>query len=360
MKKGYQEKEILARGKDIYIGIDVHKDSWHVTVCSEGEKILTVSMLSSYQTLKKLLKRFEDCRIKVAYEAGPCGFWLYDKLMSEGIETIVVPPSLIPIESGNRVKTDKRDSRKLAYLLQSNMLKRIHVLTEEERAQRELVRTRRQLVEHQCSAARQIKSKLLFYGIRSPFPGRSKWTKNYLIWLKGIIFKEETLKKSFERLIELYEYLTVQIKEISKEVVALSRIEKYLSRVELLRSVPGIGILSAMEILVELQDVGRFKSAMQLASYIGLTPSEYSTGQHIRQGGITRCGNKRVRTTLVESSWTLIGKDPFMQMKYRRLKRAKGGKRAIIAVARNLIIRLRKMLLTNEPYRIGCVAKAAV
>lgn len=359
MKKGYQEKEILARGRDIFIGIDVHKDSWHVTIRAEGIELVTVSMQSSYHALGKLLRRFEDCKIKIAYEAGPCGFWLYDRLMSEGIETIVVPPSLIPVESGNRVKTDKRDSRKLARLLESNMLKRVHVLTEEERVQRELVRTRRQLIEHQCDVARQIKSKLLFYGIRAPFPG-SRWTKSYLAWLKGIIFEQEILKKSFERLIELYEYLTVQIKEISKEVVVLSQSEKYLSRVELLRSVPGIGILSAMEILVELQEVGRFKSARHLASYIGLTPSEYSTGQLIRQGGITRCGNKRVRTALVESSWILIGKDPFMQMKYRRLKSAKGGKRAIIAIARNLIIRLRRMLLTNEPYRIGGVAKAAV
>lgn len=358
MKREYQKKEILARGKDVYIGVDVHKDSWHVTIRAEGEELLTVSMQSSYHALRKLLERFKDCKIRVAYEAGPCGFWLYDRLMSEGIETIVVPPSLVPVESGNRVKTDKRDSRKLARLFEGNMLKRVHVLTEEERAQRELVRTRRQLVEHQCDVARQIKSKLLFYGIRSPFPGRGKWTKSFLAWLKGLIFKEEVLKKSFERLIQLYEYLGVQIKEISKEVIALSRSEQYVRRVDLLRSVPGVGILSAMEILVELQDVGRFTSARHLASYIGLTPSEYSTGQLIRQGGITRCGNKRVRTALVESSWILIGRDPFMRRKYNKLKNAKGAKRAIIAIARNLIIRLRRMLLSNEPYRIVGVAKA--
>jgi transposase len=359
MKKGYQEKGILARGKDVYVGIDVHKDNWHVTIRGEGEEILNVNMSSNYHALKKLLGRFQDCRIRVSYEAGPCGFWLYDRLTADGIDTIVAPPSLIPTESGNRVKTDKRDSRKLAWLLESNMLKRIYVLTEEERAHRELVRTRRQLVEHQCDVARQIKSKLLFYGVKSAFSGRSKWTKSYLTWLKGSIFKEEILNKSVKRLLELYEYLGEQIKEISKEAIALSRSEKYLSRVNLLRSVPGIGILSAMEILVELQDVERFNSARQIASYIGLTPSEYSTGQHIRQGGITRCGNKRVRTILVESSWILIGKDPYMQMKYRRLKNAKGGKRAIIAIARNLIIRLRKMLLTNEPYRIGGARAAA-
>jgi transposase len=107
--------------------------------------------------------------LRVAYEAGPCGFSLHDMLTEDGIEAIVVPPSLIPIESGNRVKTDKRDSRKLARLLESNMLKKVFVLTEEERMHRELIRTRRQLVDHRGSVARQIKSKLLFYGISSPF-----------------------------------------------------------------------------------------------------------------------------------------------------------------------------------------------
>jgi transposase len=141
-------------------------------------------ILSQYHTLRKLLDHFKDCRIKVAYEAGPCGFWSYDRLTEDGIETIVVPPSLIPIESGNKVKTDKRDSRKLAKLLENNMLKRVYVLKEEDRVDRELLRTRRQIVEHRNDVARQIKSKLLFYGIRSPFSPRYGWgsTEDFNIW----------------------------------------------------------------------------------------------------------------------------------------------------------------------------------
>ena len=97
----------------------------------------------------------------------------------------------------------------------------------------------------------------------------------------------------------------------------------------------------------------RFRSADELASYIGLTPSEYCTGQYVRQGRITRCGNKRVRTCLVESSWILIRKDPLMRLKYNQLKQFKGAKRAIIAIARKWIIRIRRLLLNNEPYAIG-------
>lgn len=357
MKKGYQKDKTLARGKDVYIGIDVHKESWHVAARVDGEEVFHGSMASEYHSLRKLLDRFKECRIKAAYEAGPFGFWLHDRLSGDAIETIGVPPSLIPMESGNRVKTDKRDSRKLAKLLEGNILKKVYVLDEEDRADRELTRTRRQLLEHRGDVMRQIKSKLLFYGIKAPFSQkRESWSKRYVKWLRDLTFDHAVLKAPFESLIDLYEYLTSQVKKISKQVVALSRSEKYRHKITLLRSVPGIGILIGMELLVELADMERFKTAEEIASYMGLTPSEYSSGQHVRQGRITRCGNKRARTCLVESSWHLIVKDPLMRFKYMKLKTRKGAKKAIIAIARNLIIRIRRILLQDEPYVVGVAA----
>ena len=353
MKGELQNRKVLVRGREVFIGVDVHKESWHVTARTEGEEVFHGGIPSQYHTLRKLLDRFKDCKVKVAYEAGPCGFWLYDRLTEDGIEAIVVPPSLIPIESGNKVKTDKRDSRKLAKLLENNMLKRVYVLKEEDRVDRELLRTRRQIVEHRNDVARQIKSKLLFYGIRSPFSAKGRWTKQYLRWVKGLIFEREVLKVSFQSLIELYEYLSVQLVKMNKKVIELSRSEKYLDKVRLLRSVPGIGVLIGMELLVELPEMERFKSGDELASYVGLTPSEFSTGQYVRQGRITRCGNKRVRTCAVEGSWVLITKDRLMWGRYRRLKAMKGAKRAIIAIARMLMIRVRRILLSREPYRVG-------
>jgi transposase len=134
----------LVRGKEVYIGVDVHKESWHVTVRMEGEEVFHGGIPSQYHALRKLMGHFKDCRIRVAYEAGPCGFWFYDRLTEDGIEAIVVPPSLIPIESGNEVKTDKKDSRKLAKLLESHMLRRVYVVSEKDRADRELLMARRQ------------------------------------------------------------------------------------------------------------------------------------------------------------------------------------------------------------------------
>jgi transposase len=340
-------------GKTVFVGIDVHKENWHITVRMEGEEIFNSRIPGNYYSLQKVLQRFIGCQIKIAYEAGPFGFWLYDKLTEDGIETIVVPPSLIPLESGNRVKTDKRDSKKLARLLESNMLKRVYVLTEEERIHRELIRTRRQFVEHRGAVARQIKSKLLFHGISSPFPNRFGWGLKYIQWLKDLNLPSNYLRASLDTLIYLYEYLTGEIKKIIKRIVELSAIEKYKQRIKLIRTVPGIGLITGMEILVELQNVERFKTSREIASYIGLTPSEYSTGEHVRQGRITRCGNTRVRTALIESSWILVSRDPFMRLKYMKLKSFKGAKRAIVAIARKLIIRIRSMLLHNTPYMIG-------
>jgi len=342
-KRSYTEKQV-------FVGIDVHKESWHVTARSSGEEIFNGRIPGQYQSLRRILDRYRDARIKVAYEAGPFGFWLLDRLTQDGFETIVVPPSLIPIESGNKVKTDKRDSRKLATLLESNMLKHVHVLTPEEREHRDLLRTRRQIVEHRNNVARQIKSKLMFYGIRSPFSSTTRWSLQYVAWLKTITFETSYLKKAFELLIQMYEYLTRQIASINRAVVLLCRDKRYRERIKLLCTAPGIGRLTAIELLVELQDI---TSAEELASYIGPTPSEYSTGERTRQGRITRCGNKRVRTYLVESTWVLITKDPYLRAKYLRLKSLRGGKRAVIAIARKFLIRLRRMLLDNVPYRMA-------
>ena len=175
----------------------------------------------------------------------------------------------------------------------------------------------------------------------------------YVEWLKTLTFETDYLNEAFDLLIQLYEYLTLKIGQINRTVVRLCRDKKYRHRVKLLCTAPGIGRLTAIELLVELQDMTRFKSAEELASYIGLTPSEYSTGEKTRQGRITRCGNKRVRTYLVESTWVLITKDPYLRAKYLRLKSRRGGKRAVIAIARTFLIRLRRMLLDNVPYRMA-------
>jgi len=347
------------KGKVISVGIDVHSLSWQITALADGEVIMAVTVSKpDYPKFKALLARLQGNILRVAYEAGPAGFDLYDKLRADGIECIVVPPSLIPIESGNRVKTDKRDSYKLAKLLESNMLKKVWVLTPQQRADRQLVRTRRQITDHRSDVMRQIKSLLLFNSVPIPLPASRHWGAAFTSWLRSFDFGREHLARSVHSLLDLYEYLTREKRTLTQEVLGMAHAETYAERVALLKSVPGIGTLSAMEILVELQDVSRFKTAEQLAAYAGLTPSQYSSGERIRMGHITHAGNTRLRTTLVECCWILIWKDPGMRAKYESIKRLRGAKRAIVAISRKLCACIRRMLLDNVAYKVS-LPKAA-
>ena len=140
----------------VNIGIDMHKISWRITALVEGDTVLAITLANpSYDTFRKTISRFEGNHVRIAYEAGPGGFELYDKFTDDGIECIVTPPSLIPTESGSKVKTDKKDSYELALLLQSGLLKEVWVLSPEERAHRQLVRIRRQIVNHRSDVMRQ-------------------------------------------------------------------------------------------------------------------------------------------------------------------------------------------------------------
>jgi transposase len=348
-----KENKINFKGKMVNIGVDMHKLSWRITALVEGDVVLAVNLAKPrYDAFKQLISRFEGNYVRIAYEAGPGGFDLYDKLTNDGIDCIVTPPSLIPTESGNKVKTDKKDSHKLARLLEGNMLKKVWVLSPEERAHRQLVRTRRQIVNHRSDTMRQIKSLLLFHGIEVPFSSRQQWTGRFIKWLHEIDLGDEYLNASLKALIHLFDYLSAEKKRLTHDVIELARKDKYASKVKLLKSIPGIGALSAMEIMVEIQDISRFETADELAAFLGLTPSQYSSGEHIRMGHITHMGNGRIRTTLIESSWILINKNPLMRKKYENIKYRRGGKRAIVAVARSLSSCIRRILLDQVLYEI--------
>jgi transposase len=238
MRKRLNADTINVNGKTVNVGIDVHKLSWHVTILVEGIVVESATIKPSYRVLKKLLTRFTGGKIRIAYEAGFSGFNLYDELMADGMECIVVSPSLIPVESGNRVKTDKRDSRKLAQYLENNLLKRVYVLSKQERAHRQYVRTRRQLSNHRTDVMRQIKSLLLFHGLPSFDGDRGFWTRPVLRALRSIT-PDEYVSYSLNKLIDVYEYLTQQVKHMTREVRRLARTETYERRVELLTSIPG-------------------------------------------------------------------------------------------------------------------------
>ena len=340
-------KQIQA--EELFVGIDLHKRRWHVTIRTADVQVFSSSIAGKWQELEKVLNRYQGCRIHAVYEAGYFGFWLFDYLTQYGVECIVTPPSLIPQEHGNRVKTDRLDSRKLARLLAKGLLKRIWVPSAKERFHRQVIRRRRQLVGDRVRTQNRIKSELCFYGIDLPV-ARSRWSQVYFANLQRIKFKNRWMQQSFNRLLEQYEFISVQIDKQTQLLKQLAKLPLYRDRVKILCSIPGIGILTAMEILLELQDFSRFRRAQQLAAYVGLTPSQYSSADKIRMGRITGAGKKTVRSALVESCWHLINKDKAMRKKYEQIKARAGGKRAIVAVSRKLILCIRRLLLDNRAY----------
>jgi transposase len=337
------------QGEELFVGIDLHKHRWHVTIRTFDVVVFSSSIAGRWEDLRRILRRYKNCRINAVYEAGYLGFWLFDLLTHYGVDCIVTPPSLIPQQYGTRVKTDRLDSRKLAHLLAKGLLKSVWVPSAKERFHRQVIRRRRQLVGDRVRTQNRIKSELCFYGVDLPGP-RGKWTQVYFTNLQRIKFKNHWMQQSFNQLLEQYEFLCAQIDKQTQLLKQLAQLPLYRDRVKILRSIPGIGILTAMEILLELQDVSRFRRPEQLAAYVGLTPSQFSSADKIRMGRITGAGKKTVRAALVESCWHLIRKDKAMRKKYEQIKARAGGKRAIVAIARNLLLRIRKMLLDNHRY----------
>jgi transposase len=196
----------------------------------------------------------------------------------------------------------------------------------------------------------QIKSLLLMHGMRAPTGLRECWREAHLQWLASIPFEFSPTKSALDALLNLYHHVDGQVRELNAQLEELARSERYAARVAALTRIPGIGVLTAITILLELQDVERFRRAEELSSYLGLTPVQHSSGEKTRLGRITHCGNATVRTRLVQSAWVQIRFDPTARATYERIKAHSGsGKKAITAVARRLGLRVRRALLEMAP-----------
>ncbi len=201
----------LAGTEDIFVGVDLHRRRWHVTIRTVDVELFSGSIEGNWESLRRLLGRYRGHRIQVVYEAGYFGFWLYDRLVEYGVDCIVTPPSLVPQEYGNRVKTDRRDSRKLARLLAKGMLKRVWVPSEEERFHRQVTRRRRQLIGDRRRTQTRIKAELRFHGIDLGEP-KGPWSRVYFENLRRIRFGNYWMQESFNRLLEEYEFRNVSSK----------------------------------------------------------------------------------------------------------------------------------------------------
>jgi transposase len=350
----YKDIEKFVKGKKVFCGIDIHLNFWIICCYCDGEVVEKSRIDFGYSQLMKVLEPYGCAReIKIVYEAGFSGFWLYRKLTAAGYDCLITPPALVP-RTANKVKTDKRDAIKLASYLAAGILKGIYVPPVEVESDRGVVRRRSQLVKKQTRCKNQIKSFLHLHGIERPKDISKYWSNAYLRWLEGIDFGTPSNQFIFTQLIKNYRRVREDLVEVTGYLKQLSKDPRYQKNYQRLFSLKGIGLITAMSFLLEIYDFTRFKKSKHFSSFLGFTPSQHSSGDHVRLGRITGQGNSHLRHVLVESAWTVIKHDPHLRDKYDRIRsRGTNGKRAIIAVARSLAVRLRRCLLDETDYIIG-------
>lgn len=338
-------------GKTVYLGIDAHLANLQICAVCEGVKLANFSFPAwdIAGLVTKLRRLFPAADLRAAYEAGFSGFSLQRRLSAGQIPTIVVNPGSIPVESRRTVKTDKIDALKIATLLARGLLRGIRVPTEEEERRRELTRTREQLVDARKRLGNQIKMKLHYHG---SFGGRKlpAMSAAFLESLKTAELPAE-LDVVISALSKAWHEIARQIRELERHFRSPKAPDKQQRVIDIYKSVPGVGELSARILANELGDMSQFPNERRLSSFCGLTPSEYSSGEHRHQGHITRQGSSRVRHVMTEVSWRAIRHDARLRAVYQRIAARRGGKRAILAVARRLLGHIRSCLLSDSPYR---------
>lgn len=287
-----------------FVGLDVHKDTIVVAVAEEGQSeavVLGTFPHDVAKVVKRLAKLEADVsRLRVCYEAGPTGFGLCRRLKQAGIDCVVVAPSLVPQPSGARVKTDRRDARRLAHFLRSGDLTAVWVPDEQTEALRDLERSRDDAKNAERVARHQL-DKFLLRNERVFRAGRS-WTKRHSEWLKQQKFADPCKQCVMDDYVKTVEDATERVQRLSKAIERFVELTALAPLVQALKSFRGISTLSAVVIAAEIGDLRRFQTARQFMAFVGLVVSEHSSGKTIQRGPLTRTGNSHVRRILVEAA----------------------------------------------------------
>lgn len=349
------------KDQSFYVGIDYHKKSWQVTILGEQYEHKTMSQNPDPELLAAYLKRnFPGGNYQAVYEAGFSGFESCRKLNQLGVNCMVIHAADVPTSQKEKLqKTDKSDSRKLARSLRSNEFEAIHIPDPELEADRALVRQRFRLVKDVGRTKNRVKSLLFQFGIAIPdrFTASQTrhWSKVYINWLKGLVINKASLRQVLDNYIAIGESQRKDLLLLNKQVRDLSLTEDYKYNYNLLLSVPGIGLMTAMTFLVQIGDVGRFERLDDLCNYIGLVPKMYGSGEKMQVGKMIKRGRKELKIMLIEASWEAIRKDPALMLKFNELSKRMHKNKAIIRIARKMLGRIRFVLQNRQPYHLGVV-----
>ncbi|WP_447926971.1 IS110 family transposase [Vreelandella sp. EE27] len=291
-----------------YIGLDVHKATIAVSIAEAGRREpefrgeIPNEPRAIDRMIRQLSQRFEGQPLLFSYEAGPCGYGVYHQVQASGHDGEVVAPSLIPRRAGDRVKTDRRDAQMLARLSRSGELTPVWVPTPEQEAIRDLTRAREDMKAIELKARQRLSAFLLRHG--KVYSGKSKWVPGHFRWLETVRFDHPVQHIVLQEYIEAVREAQRRVAGLEKQMQAALPGWSLAPVVKALMAMRGVNLITAMTVLAELGDISRFDSPRQLMAYLGLVPSEHSSGGSRRQGGITKTGNGHVRRVLVEAAWS--------------------------------------------------------
>jgi transposase len=343
-------------GQTIFVGLDVHKKSWSVSIFSEQcEHTKFVQAPEADKLVHYLKRNFPGASYHAAYEAGFSGFWAHDQLRDQGVNCLVVHPADVPTTDKERTsKRDRVDCRKLARHLRNGDLRGIYVPSRQQLENRSLVRTRQSLVRKQTRCKNQIKALLYYYGLYlSAELVDGSWSRQFLRRLEGLRMAGASGDRVLQVHVEELGHLRQMIASLNRSIVLLSREAHYRESVRRLRTVPGISTLTAMILLTELGDLSRFATLDQLASYVGLIPDTQASGESERVGGLTFRRNAQLRAVLIEAAWVAARKDPVLLLAFNAYSRRMKKTVAIVKIARKLLNRIRYVLKNHMDYVPG-------
>lgn len=347
--------------QSFFVGIDCHKKSWKVTIMGEHYEHKSFSQDPDPKILASYLHRnFPGAKHHAVYEAGFSGFGSCRTLRELGVNTIVIHPADVPTtQKEKEQKTDKADSRKLARSLRANQLEAIHIPDVELEADRALVRQRFRQVKDVARTKNRVKSLLLQFGISIPDRFTSaqtrSWSKVYINWLKDLELEHKSLKQVVDNYIAIGEGQRHELLRINKQLRALCQTSAYKHNYQLLLSIPGVGINTAMTFLTQIGDIGRFEKLDELCNYVGLVPRMHGSGETMQAGKMTKRGRKMLKIMLIEASWDAIRIDPALMLKFNELNKKMQKNKAIIRIARKILSRMRYVLKHQTEYTLGVI-----
>jgi transposase len=354
-----QVKKLDFSGTTIFCGIDVHKKNWRVNIQDSEFELEDFSQNADVVLLHKYINRkYPKADFKICYEAGFSGFSTQRWLNERGIDCLIINAADVATsDKEKRQKSDKIDARKLCEHLQSKKVKGIHVPALHWEHGRSLVRARARIVNNQTRCKNRIHQLLHFSGLALPkgYEAGQYWSSRFVKELQAIDCGSEALKTVLNLYIKDYKQTKTLLLEATRAIRNLCKKSEYKKDIFFLRTIPGIGEINAAVILFELQDVSRFKRFDHLCSYVGLVPNTSDSGEAKRTKGITNRSNHYLRTALVESSWSVIRKDPALLMIYKRYCRKMEKNKAIIRVAKHLLSRINYVLKNKKKYVSGIV-----